>query len=241
MTGHALSEPFAPRHPRITVSAASNRGATRTENQDSVFFSIERGLFAIADGVGGLPGGLRASRTAISSLADLEIASLGFMPKIEAVRERLIMANHTLYERGQTAAPPTTCATTIAAIVLEPSRGACIWAGDSRIYLLRRGRLQLLTTDHRTWIDTGTYPGGRAALTRAIGAEQEVDLELRIFDFSNNDALLLCSDGVADVLSGDEMRNALRSGTRAADTLVSAVRAKGGNDDASALVIQYLG
>lgn len=241
MTGHVVLGPFISRFPRITVSAASNRGATRSENQDSVFYSIERGLFAIADGVGGLPGGLRASRTAISSIADLNIASLGFMPKIEAVCEGLSAANRELYQRGQASLPPTACASTIAAIVLEPSRGACIWAGDSRIYLLRRSRLQLLTTDHRTWIDTENYPGGRAALTRAIGAEAKLDLELRIFDFSKEDALLLCSDGVADVLSEDEMSKALQNGPRAADKLVSAVRTRGGNDDASALVIRCLG
>jgi protein phosphatase len=130
-----------------TSAARSDTGCVRQINEDAVLDCPERGLWAVADGMGGHAVGDLASRMVIETLSQVTDADDGLAGVIEQARKRLLDANAMLREeaaRRQVARIGSTV------VMLAARDGACayLWAGDSRIYLLRRGRLVQLTRDH---------------------------------------------------------------------------------------------
>jgi protein phosphatase len=158
---------------------------------------------------------------------------------VAGARERLHTANRRLRTEAAARDLPIIGSTVV---VLAACDGACgyLWAGDSRLYLCRSGRLRLLTRDHRLAVALGVPGSFGSAVTRAVGAVDALDLEGATVEAHDGDILVLCSDGLSDAVSDREIAAALVTGdcARAADALVDLALARGGRDNVSAVVVR---
>jgi len=201
-------------------AARSDTGKVRTRNEDAFLALPERGLWAVADGMGGHRNGALASRLLVEQLAELP-AQGGLAQRLLQLRQRLHQLNHRLGQELTVTAeqPDTLIGTTVVALLLEDERAACVWAGDSRCYLWRSGRLYQLSRDHslvQQLIDeqglsaqeASRHPAAHA-LTRAIGASEHLQLDILELEVFPGDVFLLCSDGLYQDLSSDELSAAL--------------------------------
>src|SRR6478672_1981844 len=187
-------------------ASRSHAGRVREVNEDACLEQPGRGLWAVADGMGGHSLGEFASRLAIRSLADVKPPQ-DLQHYIALARERLQGANRRL--RDEAARRDVhLIGTTIAALLVFQRECACLWAGDSRIYLHRNGRLRQLTRDHseieaarsrhaRKADDTLHLPPSNV-ITRALGAEDTIAIDCETIDVLDGDVFLLCSDGLTN-------------------------------------------
>jgi len=196
----------------------SDRGAVRQVNEDSYLDAPDLGLWVIADGMGGHEAGQLASATVVHTLEG--ISSADSVEAMEAsVRRSISQANRQLHEVSRNLYASKPVGSTVAILILRPGRACCLWAGDSRIYRLRNGRLERLTRDHsRTeeLIEQGIITRAEAeehplanVITRAIGAAAHVVLDRQIEPVVPADTFLLCSDGLYRTVSEDEMEEKL--------------------------------
>lgn len=180
--------------------SASEAGLARADNQDHLFVDDERLVYCVADGVGGGAEGARASEIVCANLKMVVYAAADtFKARTSAVQKAIEDANAALYAHARERGVPLV-ASTVAALVLDPENprhAAVCNVGDSRIYRFRRGMPELLTRDHRV--------GGSHALTRAIGAAETVRVEWTELESTDPSRLLLCTDGVHDVVSAGRL------------------------------------
>ena len=206
---------------RLWSSAGrSDTGKVRARNEDAFLDQPQRGLWVVADGMGGHQAGDLASRLIVESLAELP-AGLDFEDRLDALRDCLHRLNRHL-SLGLTLTaetPDLLVGSTVVALLAEGSRVACVWAGDSRCYLLRGRQLFQLSRDHSLLqqlveergmspADAARQPGAHA-LTRAIGADEELQLDILELESLPGDVLLLCSDGLYQDLDHDLLTAAL--------------------------------
>jgi len=200
-------------------AARTDTGKVRARNEDAFLALPEQGLWVVADGMGGHQNGALASRLIVEQLAE---PSAGDLPqRLDELRKRLHSLNRRLgQELTVTAAhPDPVIGSTVVALLIEGDRAACVWAGDSRCYLWRDSRLYQLSRDHsllQQLIDEQQLSPSEAArhpaahaLTRAIGASDELKLEILELDVLPGDAFLLCSDGLYQGMSADTLGAAL--------------------------------
>ncbi|MEO4049114.1 PP2C family serine/threonine-protein phosphatase [Pseudomonas sp. CAU 1711] len=206
---------------RLWSSAGrSDTGKVRARNEDAFLDQPQQGLWVVADGMGGHQAGDLASRLIVESLAELP-AGLDFEDRLDAVRDCLQRINRHL-SLGLTLTGETQdllVGSTVVALLAEGSRVACLWAGDSRAYLLRGRQLFQLSRDHsllQQLVDErGMSPEeaarqpGAHALTRAIGAAEELQLDTLELESLPGDVFLLCSDGLYQDLDHDLLTAAL--------------------------------
>ena len=200
-------------------AARTDTGKVRARNEDAFLALPEQGLWVVADGMGGHQNGALASRLIVEQLAEPSAGDL--QQRLNELRKRLHVLNRRLgQELTVTAArPDPVIGSTVVALLIEGDRAACVWAGDSRCYLWRGARLYQLSRDHsllQQLIDEqGLAPQEAArhpaahALTRAIGASEELKLEILELELLPGDAFLLCSDGLYQGLSADDLGAAL--------------------------------
>jgi serine/threonine-protein phosphatase Stp1 len=200
-------------------AARTDTGKVRARNEDAFLALPEQGLWVVADGMGGHQNGALASRLIVEQLAEPCAGDL--QQRLAELRKRLHELNRRLgQELTVTAAhPDPVIGSTVVALLVEGERAACVWAGDSRCYLWRGSRLYQLSRDHsllQQLIDEQQLSPAEAArhpaahaLTRAIGASDELKLEILELDILPGDAFLLCSDGLYQGLSADELGAAL--------------------------------
>ena len=182
-------------------AARTDTGKVRARNEDAFLALPEQGLWVVADGMGGHQNGALASRLIVEQLAE---PSAGDLPqRLDELRKRLHSLNRRLgQELTVTAAhPDPVIGSTVVALLIEGDRAACVWAGDSRCYLWRGSRLYQLSRDHsllQQLIDEQQLSPSEAArhpaahaLTRAIGASEELKLEILELDILPGDAFLL--------------------------------------------------
>lgn len=200
-------------------AARTDTGKVRARNEDAFLALPEQGLWVVADGMGGHQNGALASRLIVEQLAE---PSAGDLPqRLDELRKRLHSLNRRLgQELTVTAAhPDPVIGSTVVALLIEGDRAACVWAGDSRCYLWRGNRLYQLSRDHSLLqqlineqqlspSEAAQHPAAHA-LTRAIGASDELKLEILELDTLPGDAFLLCSDGLYQGVSVDNLGAAL--------------------------------
>lgn len=204
---------------RWRSAARTDTGKVRARNEDAFLALPEQGLWVVADGMGGHQNGALASRLIVEQLAE---PSTGDLPqRLDELRKRLHALNRRLgQELTVTAAhPDPVIGSTVVALLIEGDRAACVWAGDSRCYLWRGSRLYQLSRDHsllQQLIDEQQLSPSEAArhpaahaLTRAIGASDELKLEILELDVLPGDAFLLCSDGLYQGVPVDDLGAAL--------------------------------
>jgi serine/threonine protein phosphatase PrpC len=224
------------------------------------------GLFAVADGMGGQEGGEVASHLVVSTLVDfferhhderdVERAGAngaGSEGERQADERRLDLAIRRAHQRviERAYGPLRQMGSTLAALLLRERRVVVAHVGDSRVYRLRGDTLERLTTDHSLCAELESY-GGRAIdrflreqvghlITRCIAAQGPAHADLRVDDAQHGDVYLLCSDGLTDVLSDDDIAQALTNHEQpeeASQKLVERAYRKGSTDNITAVVVR---
>lgn len=190
----------------------SQKGSVRDENQDSFLNWAERQLWAVADGVGSHEAGGEASKMIVRFLMQVT-APKTLSSHIANVNRRLEYANKILM--NQKAATGKMAASTVVALLLHGGMAACIWAGDSRCYILRGGVLYQCTRDHslrQEKIDRGELTPFEAermvkgnVITNAVGVKKTLTLGEEIFPVRAGDRFLLCTDGLTNLLPPDTL------------------------------------
>lgn len=230
--------------------STTHNGAVRTHNEDRFVDRPEMGLWAVADGAGGHQSGAVAS----GMIADaLESIPAGLAPSelLAQVRLRVSAAHVALCAEAARRGPNTIIASTIAVLIARDMHFACLWAGDSRVYLLRGGEMRQLTRDHslvQELIDTAairpeqaeTHPHANV-ITRAVGADGAAfALDKVSGRVQPGDRFLLCSDGLCKTLAGPELSNLLAASKRVAITevMVATALARRVSDNITAVVVE---
>ncbi len=233
---------------RFRSTAATHAGLVRPSNQDGFVNRPDLGLWAVADGAGGHEAGEVASGLVVASLqavpAELPPAAL-----LAEVQRRLEAAHTALRQEGERRGPGAQIATTVVVVLAHEDHFACLWAGDSRAYLLRDGALLQVTRDHslvQDLVDAGmiteaaaeTHPHANV-VTRALGADLEVfNLDKQIGGLLPGDRLLMCSDGVSRVLEEAMIASLLGAGEEAgADRLIAAALGQQARDNVTAVAV----
>lgn len=200
--------------------ATTHNGNVRSSNEDAYLARNDIGLWAVADGMGGHDAGELASEVLINALWN--IPGDGGMDKmLDYVSLTAEAVNRNLYSKLEQSATEQTIGTTLAALIVQGNQGACIWAGDSRVYRLHNGKLQQLTRDHsvvQELVDQGVVHPEQAAshpqsniITRAIGVAAVVELEQARFYVEPGDIFLLCSDGLTNDVTASEIQALIKA------------------------------
>ena len=234
---------------RVRVGAQTDTGRLRERNEDA--YLIREPLFAVADGMGGHRGGDVASALALEVLqGGNDSGPDGTAERFASLVEEIKQANRRVLERGESDAQLRGMGTTLTAVLAEPERAHVAHVGDSRAYLFRDGALQQLTEDH-TLVQRMVREGRlrpeeaeshpqRSIVTRALGVDDDLEVDQLSLDLHSGDRLLLCTDGLTTMLSKDQIQEILESEAdpqRASDRLVEAANQAGGGDNITVIVL----
>lgn len=237
---------------RFQFAGITDQGRVRARNEDALLQRPERGLFAVADGMGGHAAGDVASRIAVDVLDEHTLAA-GGDPGLDEIAAAIDAAHEAILKAARAESQLQGMGTTLTALRVRPD-GTCLigHVGDSRAYRLRGGALEQLTRD-QTWVQEQVEAGAltpsqarghpfSAVITCALGIE---DVELRIQkirpDAVPGDLFLLCSDGLTARLDDDDLADLLAGRDDlddAARTLVDAANAAGGPDNITVALVR---
>ncbi len=227
---------------RVVVGVATDIGRVRERNEDS--YLVEPPLYAVADGMGGARGGAVASSMALDKLEELFRSGKG------SLTELIGSANRAVFERSISDRKVSGMGTTLTAATVDDEGAHLGHVGDSRAYLLRAGALRQLTDDHTlvnrmvkageiTPQEAGTHPH-RNVLTRSVGTEPEVDVDVEDVPLIDGDRLLLCSDGLTGMVTEPQIQAILEAAPDpqdAADRLIKAANRAGGIDNITVVIL----
>jgi protein phosphatase len=222
-------------------------GKVRECNEDAYLDAPERELWVVADGMGGHAVGDVASALVVDTLKDLP-SPTSLEAYIDTVRDSLQSVNQRL--RCEAAKrQESIIGSTVVVLLAYENRCAWLWAGDSRIYLLRDSRLKQLTRDHSQVeqliaqglierSQAGKYSGG-SAITRAVGASDKLILDSEMLEVRDSDVFLLCSDGLTNEVDDNEIASELIRGNfqKSCEKLVARALDYGARDNVTAVVI----
>jgi len=223
-------------------------GTVRLRNEDAVLERTEIGLWAVADGAGGHERGDYASASIIATLREITPSGDSL---VEDVKRRLAEVNCELRARAATIGPNALIGSTVATVIISDRQSCCLWAGDSRFYRMRAGRLRQLSRDQshvQDLVDRGEIAPEAAAVhplanvvTNLIGGSDQLVLEERRDRLEPGDILLLCSDGLSGTMSDAEIAAILIDSQfgAMADRLIEQALDRGARDNVSAVVIEY--
>lgn len=240
--------------------ALTDTGRVRANNEDAIAVDPELGFAILADGMGGYNGGEVASGMAIALLRasfGRWLAHAGPLAPVRSICLALQVgtdeANSAILEAGSANPQLLGMGTTLVLAVLGSERVVVGHIGDSRCYRLRRGKLDQLTRDHslmQDQLDAGLITPQQAALsphrnlvTRALGIERTVELEVNEFPVAPGDLYLLCSDGLSEMIQDTEIQRILLQNDTLPNTaalLVAAANDNGGRDNISVVLARSL-
>lgn len=239
---------------KLEAHGATDVGRQRSRNEDRFLVSVERALFAVADGMGGHAAGDVASRTAVETVDRL----IGAPAAVGAARATELVgatraAHAAILEEAERTPERAGMGTTLTVITFLPAERSrlIVHVGDSRAYLLRDGAFTQLTTDH-TWVqrqvDAGKMSPRRArvhpyssVLTHALGVPEEERIDILPGEVCEGDLYLLCSDGLTAVLDDAAVRAILLEHGRLetmASELIAAANAGGGPDNITVVLVR---
>jgi protein phosphatase len=227
---------------RYEVGVATDIGQVRERNEDS--FLVDPPLYAVADGMGGHRGGEVASELALETVEAL--ATAGKVGLADQVRE----ANRAVFERSMSDRAVSGMGTTLTAVTVDDAGAHLAHVGDSRAYLVRAGALRQLTEDHtlvNRMVKAGEISAEEAevhphrnVVTRALGTEPDVQVDEEDVPLLDGDRLLLCSDGLTNMVTTDQIQAILEANPSAQDAATRLVRAAnraGGIDNITVIVV----
>ena len=233
----------------LHAAGITDVGQVRSGNEDSLH--VGDSVFAVADGMGGHRAGEVASALALEPIAALDGRVFGDVDEARAaLGDAVVDANRTVVDAAAHDSSLSGMGTTLTAALFEGRRLHVAHVGDSRAYLLRDGDVVQLTRDHtfvQQLLDDGritedevaTHPH-RSVITRAIGAQKHVEVDMQTIDLRDGDAVLLCSDGLSGPVEEDRIAELLRSDLAPAavvTALVDAANDAGGPDNITAVLL----
>jgi serine/threonine protein phosphatase PrpC len=250
-------------HYKLEISAVTDPGVKRTNNEDSIGTEATLGLAVVADGMGGYEGGEIASALAVETILN-ELAdrieqlrkkhadddSIEYSVESLAVRDAIKKSNEIIYNAAKNEPQYQGMGTTIVLALFYDNRLTVAHVGDSRLYRLREDRLELITVDHtlmQQLIQRGFYTAQEAResmnknlVIRALGTDPEVEVDIQEDIALPGDIYLLCSDGLNDMIDDGEIHLTLKRYNDnldlAAAELVKLANKKGGKDNISVIL-----
>lgn len=250
---------------KLISSGKTDLGKMRTNNEDAFLADDGLGLYAVADGIGGQEGGEVASHMAVETLSSVlhdKLSDNRGVPSssissetnqyLSALRDAVTLANASIFKEAAQNPALAGMGTTVTAILLRLQTAVLAHVGDSRAYLLRDGTLKQLTDDHsfvaeqmraglispeQAWMSP--Y---RHVITRSVGIHPDIHADLSTFEVKQNDRLLLCTDGLTEMVRDDEIARILGGETPpiAAESLVRRANDNGGVDNITAVVVRIV-
>jgi protein phosphatase len=251
---------------KFTCAEVTDTGKVREHNEDKLGSNLDTALFVLADGMGGYNAGEVASGIAVRTVMQLVAAgcereerhaidpATGLMRQTVILRDAIARANKVIRQTAQTQPQCEGMGTTIVACLFYDNRVSIAHVGDSRLYRFRGNRLEQLTTDHsllQELVDRGFYSQEEAArsanrnyVTRALGVEAGVQVELQEFAVDAGDLYLLCSDGLPDMVEHEDIHLTISTfGANlqtASQQLVQLSNDHGGKDNVSVILAQVV-
>jgi serine/threonine protein phosphatase PrpC len=232
---------------KLATGSATDTGLVRGNNEDAFLVDGAHQLFAVADGMGGHRGGEVASRTAIEAVRAAVASGL-------SVNDAITRANAAVRERASGDTELTGMATTMTAVVVAGAQELLFGhVGDSRAYMLHNGVLRRITDDHslveelvregRLTAEQAEAHPQRHVVTRGLGVDAEVEVDLYTIEVIAGDRVVICSDGLTTMVRERDIERIARSEPdpqRAAELLVDAANRAGGEDNTSIVVIDIV-
>lgn len=248
----------------LEVVRITDVGQLREHNEDAIASDVSMGFVVLADGMGGYKAGEVASEMAVLSItADMKEAMLNFIPSMQPDTSgrqpevRLLIdavnnANAAIYHASQTQPQCAGMGTTLVVGLFTNNKLLVGHIGDSRMYRLRGQFLTQITEDHSLLqeqinagiisLEQAKYSRNKNLVTRALGIDAEVELELNQYDVEVDDIYLLCSDGLSDMINDDIIQSTLIAYgfdlEEAAEQLVMLANNNGGRDNISVVLVR---
>jgi protein phosphatase/serine/threonine-protein phosphatase Stp1 len=235
---------------RLLSWHATHAGTKRKYNEDTWVDRPDLGIWAVADGAGGHQAGEYASGLIAEALDSLP-SELSAAELLGEVRVRIAATHQALRDEAERRGGNTMIASTLVALLARGDHFACLWAGDSRAYMLRDGEMRQITKDHslvQELVDAGTISTEQAEhhphaniITRAVGADiEELVLDKVSGRLQQGDRFLLCSDGVCKTVPLEQLTEMLRSdtGVPPPQSLIAAALALDVTDNVTAVAIE---
>ena len=232
----------------FTTGAATDKGCVREENEDSFLVASHLGVWAVADGMGGHEHGRLASQLVVKELERIRPAQSA--AELREHCEAAVLAANARVQGLSSARGGVTIGSTLVALLIHEKFYACIWSGDSRMYLLRGGQITALTRDHTELADliakgvltdeeARNWPR-RHVITRAIGVAPEPELEMISGTLEDEDTFVLSSDGLTTHVNMAEIGEivATQEPQAACDRLLQLTLERGGTDNVTMVIVR---
>ena len=235
--------------------AKTDVGKVRKMNQDYYYISEDETLYILADGMGGYTGGEIASK--LATIAAVKYINEHFNKNNDYEKEEILeiiynaieYANKEVYKKAQSNEELDQMGTTIEVCLIYRNRAYLGHVGDSRIYRIRKGIMRKITTDHsyvQTLVEDGTITKEEAEhhpkknmLVKAMGCEGNVNADVMVKGFQKDDIILICSDGLTNMISEEEILSIINNDTeKAADILINKANENGGLDNITLIIIK---
>jgi PPM family protein phosphatase len=238
---------------QFRVGAATDIGRKRSQNQDSISSRIELGLFVVADGMGGHRGGEAASQMAVAAIPEVVAhcqADPNWQPR-NVIAQAIRKANENIYTRSQHDPALQGMGTTSVALLFKDNSLTIGHVGDSRAYFIRDGGIWQITRDHslvqeklRAGIitrDEVKTDRMKNVITRSVGFEAVVNVEIYEMETRPGDKFLICSDGLSGLVEDQQILSLMRDDPQhSVQELIAAANANGGDDNISTIVVEVL-
>ena len=251
---------------KITYQGTTDVGKKRKGNEDSLFINAEQNLFVVADGMGGHAAGEVASKVAVDAINEFVVLTsgdeeitwpFGLDENISYDGNRLKtairFANRKVLEATREKSEYEGMATTVAAVLVDGTSANLGHVGDSRVYLVRNGKIDQLTSDH-SWVNEQIQSGVissdqarshplRNVVTRALGGKPDLQVDMQVHKIEPGDLLLLCSDGLTTMIPDEDIARVVGEAAgdveKGARALVAAANARGGEDNITVLLLRF--
>lgn len=244
---------------RVTSCGMTDVGLKRSHNEDNYLINEELSLFVVADGMGGHAGGEYASAICVNTVEEV-VTSMEFGAElpiesddpVEVAREKLryaiVLAGRRIFDKAGRSSEYHGMGTTVVVVHFEGGNAYVAHVGDSRVYLLREGRIAQVTEDHslvNEKLKAGLITAEEAknhkmrnVITRSLGYQEDVEVDVQVCAVRRADRFLLCSDGLSGHVDMDELREHMeRYGPQEASRrLVDLACQRGGEDNITAVI-----
>ena len=251
---------------KLKFAELTNTGMVREHNEDAIGSNVNMGLMVLADGMGGYNAGEVASGIAVQTITDLAAEGAtreqrhdvdphtGLMRQTIVLRDAVARANKIIFQTAQSQTHCEGMGTTLVAAMFYDNRISIAHVGDSRAYRLRDERFEQLTMDHallQELVDRGFYSEEEAQrstnrnyVTRALGVEPTVEVEVQEYEVLPGDIYLLCSDGLPDMVEDEDIHLTISTFNASLDVvgeqLVQLANEHGGRDNVSVMLAHVL-
>ncbi len=240
----------------MRIVAKTDKGNVRDSNQDAYAvgeFSDEVVWSVVCDGMGGAAGGNIASALAVKVISDKINASYRNQMRDSSIKNMLdsalTAANIEVFDFAEAQPDLRGMGTTVVCAIVRDNQAYIVHAGDSRAYVINNGNIRQITTDHsmvqdlllrgKITSEEAEHHPNKNIITRAVGVNKAIEIDFEQIDLEDDDTLLICTDGLSNYVSNDEMLELMSDGKHYAfaDRLVKKANENGGGDNITVVVI----